>query len=109
VGRWKTEALESGKVIDVNYTTFNRDGSYVMDVSPETLAGTAVCTVRGSYTLSGQTLTLKPSGSQCKFSDGTTRSEPVDKYDTISGRVSGNDRSFTYQPGGNVSVRYTRQ
>ena len=109
VGRWKTETMEGGKVDDVSYTTFNRDGSYTMDVSPGELAGVAVCTVRGSYTLSGQTLTLKPSGSQCKFSDGTTRSEPVDKYDTISGRVSGNDRSFTYLPGGNVSVRYTRQ
>ena len=98
VGRWKTETLESGKVDDVSYTTFNRDGSYTMDVSPGELAGVAVCTVRGSYTLSGQTLTLKPSGSQCKFSDGTTRSEPVDKYDTISGRVSGNDRAFTYLP-----------
>jgi tetratricopeptide (TPR) repeat protein len=109
VGRWKSEAMEGGKVNDVSYTTFNRDGSYNMDVSGEELAGVAVCTVRGGYTLSGQTLTLKPSGSQCKFSDGTTRSAPVDKYDTISGRVSGNDRSFTYLPGGNVSVRYTRQ
>jgi hypothetical protein len=110
VGRWKTETMEAGKVDDVSYTTFNRDGSYTMDVSPDTLAGTAVCTIRGSYTLSGQTLTLKPQGSQCKFSDGTARSEPVDKYDTISGQVSGNDRSFTYRPSGaEVSVRYTRQ
>jgi len=109
VGRWKTETIEGGKVDAVSYTVFNRDGSYTMDVSGEELAGVAVCTIRGIYTLSGQTLTLRPSGSQCKFSDGTTRSEPVDKYDTISGRVSGNDRSFTYLPGGNVSVRYTRQ
>ena len=109
VGRWKTETMEGGKVDDVSYTTFNRDGSYTMDVSPGELAGVAVCTIRGSYTLSGQTLTLKPSGSQCKFSDGTTRSEPVDRYDVVTGRVSGNDRSFTYSPGGNVSVRYTRQ
>ena len=101
--------MEGGKVDDVSYTTFNRDGSYTMDVSPGELAGVAVCTIRGSYTLSGQTLTLKPSGSQCKFSDGTTRSEPVDRYDVVTGRVSGNDRSFTYSPGGNVSVRYTRQ
>jgi len=109
VGRWKTETIEGGKVDAVSYTVFNRDGSYTMDVSGEELAGVAVCTIRGGYTLSGQTLTLRPQGSQCKFSDGTTRSEPVDKYDTISGRVSGNDRSFTYLPGGNVSVRYTRQ
>ena len=110
VGRWKTEALESGKVIDVNYTTFNRDGSYTMDVSPESLGGTAVCTVRGSYTLSGQTLNLKPQGSQCKFNDGTTRSEPADRYDTITGKISGSDRSFTYEPPGTgVTVRYTRQ
>ena len=109
VGRWKTETMEAGKVDDVSYTTFNRDGSYTMDVSPGELAGVAVCTIRGSYALSGQTLTLKPSGSQCKFKDGTTRSEPVDRYDVVTGRVSGNDRSFTYSPGGNVSVRYTRQ
>jgi hypothetical protein len=109
VGRWKTETIEGGKVDVVSTTVFNRDGSYTMDVSGEELAGVAVCTIRGSYTLSGQTLNLRPSGSQCKFKDGTTRSEPVDKYDTISGRVSGNDRSFTYLPGGNVSVRYTRQ
>jgi hypothetical protein len=97
-------------VIDVNYTTFNRDGSYVMDVSPETLAGTAVCTARGSYTLSGQTLTLRPQGSECRFSDGTTRKESVDKNDAVSGRVSGNDRGFTYEsPGTGVTVRYTRQ
>jgi len=109
VGRWKTETMEGGKVDDVSYTVFNRDGSYTMDVSPDTLAGTAVCTIRGSYALSGQTLTLRPSGSQCKFKDGTTRSEPVERFDTVTGRVSGNDRSFTYLPGGNVSVRYTRQ
>ncbi len=110
VGRWKTEALESGKVIDVNYTTFNRDGSYVMDVSPESLGGTAVCTVRGSYILSGKTLNLRPQGSQCKFNDGTTRSEPADRYDTITGKISGSDRSFTYEPPGTgVTVRYTRQ
>ena len=110
IGRWKTETMEGGKVDDVSTTVFNRDGTYTMDVSPDTLAGTAVCTIRGSYTLSGQTLTLRPSGSQCKFKDGTTRSEPVDKYDTVTGRVSGNDRSFTYQPSGTgVSVRYTRQ
>jgi len=109
VGRWKTETIEGGKVDAVSYTVFNRDGSYTMDVSGEELAGVAVCTIRGSYTLSGQTLTLKPSGSQCKFKDGTTRSEPVDRYDVVTGRVSGNDRSFTYLPGGNVSVRYTRQ
>jgi hypothetical protein len=97
-------------VIDVNYTTFNRDGSYTMDVSPESLGGTAVCTVRGSYTLSGQTLNLKPQGSQCKFNDGTTRSEPADRYDTITGKISGSDRSFTYEPPGTgVTVRYTRQ
>ena len=35
VGRWKTETIEGGKVDAVNYTTFNRDGSYTMDVSPE--------------------------------------------------------------------------
>ncbi|HEX7539571.1 MAG TPA: hypothetical protein VF358_04630, partial [Syntrophales bacterium] len=110
VGRWKTEALESGKVIDVNYTTFNRDGSYVMDVSPETLAGTAVCTARGSYTLSGQTLTLRPQGSECRFSDGTTRKESAEKNEAVSGQVSGNDRAFTYgPPGTGVTVRYTRQ
>jgi hypothetical protein len=73
------------------------------------VAGVAVCTARGSYTLTGQTLTMRPQGAQCKFKDGTTQSRPADQYDTIAGKISGNDRVFTLQPGGNYSVRYTRQ
>ena len=76
VGRWKTEAMEGGKVNDVSYTTFNRDGSYTMDVSPGELAGVAVCTVRGSYTLSGQTLTLRPRAASANSATGRREASP---------------------------------
>ncbi len=34
---------------------------------------------------------------------------PPVPVEAVTGRVNGRDRSFTYLPGGNVSVRYTRQ
>jgi hypothetical protein len=109
VGRWKTETIEAGKIVDVSETIFNTDGSYTMDVSPDTLAGTAVCTVRGQYSVAGAALNLRPQGSQCRFKDGTTRSEPIERYDTVKGPVSGDARTFTFRPEGmQTTVRYTR-
>jgi hypothetical protein len=109
VGRWKTETIEAGKIVDVSETIFNTDGSYTMDVSPDTLAGTAVCTIRGQYSVAGAALNLRPQGSQCRFKDGTTRSEPIERYDTVKGPVSGDARTFTFRPEGmQTTVRYTR-
>ena len=109
VGRWKTETIEAGKVDDVSYTNFRADGSYTMEVSPDVLTGTAECTVRGQYRLAGAVLELRPQGSQCRFKDGTTRSEPMERYDTVTGPVAGDGRAFTYRPQGTqVTVRYVR-
>ena len=109
VGRWRTETIEAGKVEDVSETAFNEDGSYTMQVSPDVLEGTAVCTIQGQYSVTGAVLTLRPQGSQCRFKDGTTRSEPMDRTDTIQGPVSGDARAFTFRPEGlATTVRYTK-
>jgi tetratricopeptide (TPR) repeat protein len=109
VGRWKTETIEEGKVEDVSYATFRADGSYTLEISPDTLAGTAECTLRGQYRLSGGILQLLPESHLCRFQDGNTRSEPVGRDDSVSGPVAGDGRAFTFRPQGTAAtVRFTR-
>ena len=109
VGRWKTETIEAGKVEDLSYTNFRADGSYTLEVSPDTLSGTAECTIGGQYRLTGSVLQLQPQTHLCRFRDGATRSEPIGRYDNVIGPVSGDSRAFTYRPQATqATVRFTR-
>ena len=100
---------DSGKQYDVGSTTFNRDGSYTMDLSPGEAAGMVKCVARGTYSLAGQNLTMRPQSGECRFNDGKVQPMPFEKQDSVAGRISGNDRAFTMTPGGNVYSTYTRE
>jgi tetratricopeptide (TPR) repeat protein len=109
IGRWKTVTNDSGKQIDVGSTTFNRDGSYTMDINTGEAAAMAKCVARGTYSLAGQNLTMRPQSGECRFNDGKVQPMPFEKQDSVAGRISGNDRTFTLTPGGNVYATYTRE